>query len=1809
MKTVTNCAEKKAKQILNLLQGYTKGIRITAILILLLMGVGNSWAYTLYLYTGNFTSWEGGSAKFQVYVGNTDYNGTSLGNHWYSFNVGDASGHAYIKRRNSDNNSTWNEFQADISSTNNVVHVTNWNEGYVLNYYIKHPWSGSWSWQTMTFEEPNKYTYVGTYNSSSGANVDTYKNENDAPYFSSITNSSNVNNGVPAIWTYTPSSKTLRIDPAYILTVESDGNGTASGSQSKGIKMNTNYDILATASEGYVFDKWTVTSGSATFGNSANASTTVKVSGNASATVKATFKPASYSITYKDQGGGAFSGTHETDAPTQHIYGTATALKKATKTGYTFDGWFTTSDCTGSAVTSLGATEYTADITLYAEWTAKEETKYDVTISANANGSVDPSGKQKVGATGINVTATPNPGYQFKQWSYTAGAKANPLNTATTLVTATGNGTVTASFEEILYDITITSNNAAYGDVNPKSTKAGIATIVKIEATPVDGYEFVNWTAPSSITLENANKASTTITKATANGTVSAKFQEKKHDVIISYKYGNTSIHSDAKQSIGEAKATNITAQTFTGYTFTGWTLGSGIVNKSDNTTTNPISITTNSNGSGYTLTANYEKAKYTLTFGVQGGIGGSVKATVDGNAITSPSTLEHGTQITLTATAKDGYKFSKWVNGSGAELSTEATYSPNLTANTTIKAVFTDLNVLYLKPNSSWSQSDAWFAAYFYNGSGGNYWVKMTCDDPCEKNKDYYRVKIPQGTWTHVIFVRMGNDKSDLNWDSKWNQTGNLEIPTNGNNLFTVPVFEDGKSWDGATTTWSTYTSTYEPVTYNVTVPAGTPNCYICGGWNWNEFIEMTKVDDTHYTITLDIACEDDEYKYCYGPSWDCQELQANCTAALSSNRTYSAQDEVACWKQYCLVGDVAGHSKDNWPWTETTKFNFSKGLELSLSQKTYEFKVRSSTGEYLTSSSQDNNIFTRSHAQEYVPQTDASWHRLKLEADIAGTYIFTFNPVNKMLSITFPTKGYQLQINMTDGTKYTSNAVEETTDIMSFFAPGESDGGSVQLYYNGSLKSTIDASTFKTSGVYTAKLNANKNGITDVALYEGNYYIRTDGAHGGWNNYEANADNKMTYFVPREKEKYSYYWVAALPQADRNESNGVVNVKACVGNDYNENLAVTLGGDKFTDGYGNVTIKDPSDQKREKINVRFGYNPKTNHFERAMLTGSGNMPNFLNITDPEGLVFKKDKNTKIALTEANSDSKFTDVSNWVYETNVWVEPDKDNGATVCLTSTAYNDKINSLFGFEADGVTPKQETIIGKNSGEPREMRIVYDFKTNRMIMAWIPGDITISDEEALHADVLFIRHENDDVPQLKLTGGGMIKDIQSQFFALELENDANKQGGNKEHAYWISLPFDCVVGSISGVPGYMETWGIQRYDGAERAQKGWFKETETFWKWLGPDDVMEAGVGYVLSFDKSAATWNTYDVHEKDANGNTISTTQKSLLRLYFPSTKTGYLFKENTQLTSTYNPQPCEIDRDNRRQQDSNWRIIATTSYYNAQVASGEDYGKDEEHEEKYYLSPFPYFRYNYVRKYDDKTGEMSWDYEPEHGGEGAEYKSFHSYMVQYAGTITWKALNESVMPAGLAARRNSNAKATNITTRLVIADAEEVQHDQTFVALDEKGTTTFDQNLDLNKIFNNGKVNIYTLSEGIPFAGNTLPMEEAVVPVGVEIAAEGEYTFRMPDGTEGMVVELIDYETGTTTNMLLNDYTVTLSKGTHENRFALHVQPSKSGVTTGVGNIGDEAKGDKAKGIEKYLIDGKLIIRTAEGIFDAQGHRL
>ena len=102
--------------------------------------------------------------------------------------------------------------------------------------------------------------------------------------------------------------------------------------------------------------------------------------------------------------------------------------------------------------------------------------------------------------------------------------------------------------------------------------------------------------------------------------------------------------------------------------------------------------------------------------------------------------------------------------------------------------------NKLYLKPNSNWTKDNARFAAYFFGN--GETWVDATL---VEGEKDIYEVTVP-ADYPNIIFCRMNPSASANNWSNKWNQTGDLSIPTDDQVLFTVP---DG-SWDKATTGWS---------------------------------------------------------------------------------------------------------------------------------------------------------------------------------------------------------------------------------------------------------------------------------------------------------------------------------------------------------------------------------------------------------------------------------------------------------------------------------------------------------------------------------------------------------------------------------------------------------------------------------------------------------------------------------------------------------------------------------------------------------------------------------------------------------------------------------------------------------------------------------------------------------------------------------------------------------------------------------------------------------------------------------------------
>ena len=111
--------------------------------------------------------------------------------------------------------------------------------------------------------------------------------------------------------------------------------------------------------------------------------------------------------------------------------------------------------------------------------------------------------------------------------------------------------------------------------------------------------------------------------------------------------------------------------------------------------------------------------------------------------------------------------------------------------------AVSDGTKVVYLKPNSNWEVDNARFAVYMFEGSNSQ-WVDMEDDDA----DGYYAATLPEGNWDKIIFCRMSPSAAENNWNNKWNQTADLDIP-DGMNCYTV---KDG-TWDKGGGEWSYYT------------------------------------------------------------------------------------------------------------------------------------------------------------------------------------------------------------------------------------------------------------------------------------------------------------------------------------------------------------------------------------------------------------------------------------------------------------------------------------------------------------------------------------------------------------------------------------------------------------------------------------------------------------------------------------------------------------------------------------------------------------------------------------------------------------------------------------------------------------------------------------------------------------------------------------------------------------------------------------------------------------------------------------------
>lgn len=206
----------------------------------------------------------------------------------------------------------------------------------------------------------------------------------------------------------------------YTVTFDADG-----GEEKEALEYNTTDETALgeTTKEGYTFLGWQVTvpasEGDYNWGDTQKTySKDQTVRGKyGDVTLKALWEGNAVTLTYDAQGGTASAETKSVTVGSK--YGT---LARASREGYTFNGWFTQAE-EGTQIDANMIVTNTTDHTVYAHWTIN---KHNVTVTTDGNGTASADLTENVEyGTLITLTAEANPGYTFLSWDSSAVTVTN----------------------------------------------------------------------------------------------------------------------------------------------------------------------------------------------------------------------------------------------------------------------------------------------------------------------------------------------------------------------------------------------------------------------------------------------------------------------------------------------------------------------------------------------------------------------------------------------------------------------------------------------------------------------------------------------------------------------------------------------------------------------------------------------------------------------------------------------------------------------------------------------------------------------------------------------------------------------------------------------------------------------------------------------------------------------------------------------------------------------------------------------------------------------------------------------------------------------------------------------------------------------------------------------------------------------------------------------------------------------------------------------------------------------------------------
>ena len=146
-------------------------------------------------------------------------------------------------------------------------------------------------------------------------------------------------------------------------------------------------------------------------------------------------------------------------------------------------------------------------------------TKLSLTISATANGGTVTGTGEFMEGDEVTLTATPNEGYEFVNWTWGPEEKCK---TAEYTFTVEEDMNLIANFKKIEYTVAATASEGGTVTGLAEEGKYEYGATATLTATANEGYEFVNWTEGEEVV---ATEAEYTFT-VTENVTLVANFKE-----------------------------------------------------------------------------------------------------------------------------------------------------------------------------------------------------------------------------------------------------------------------------------------------------------------------------------------------------------------------------------------------------------------------------------------------------------------------------------------------------------------------------------------------------------------------------------------------------------------------------------------------------------------------------------------------------------------------------------------------------------------------------------------------------------------------------------------------------------------------------------------------------------------------------------------------------------------------------------------------------------------------------------------------------------------------------------------------------------------------------------------------------------------------------------------------------------------------------------------------------------------------------------------------------------------------------------